>query len=238
MELDAVHVALVGLERRDRRGGRGSERAVAGRRSEHGVAVGHPACLLGRGAREQPPGLGDVQLRAAELTDLGPFDPAAELPGEQLHPVTDAEHRHPELQQLPVERRRPLGVHRCRAAGEDHALRLPPGHLGRADVVGQQLAEHAALPHPPGDQLRVLAAVVEHDHLLGGRREVLQAVGTVRAGRRALGVRDRRAGVRQRGRISQRHRRRRPWRPCRPPARAGGACPPSAARARPSALHG
>jgi hypothetical protein len=33
-------------------------------------------------------------------------------------------------------------------------------------VVRQQLGEHAALAHPPRDQLRVLAPVVEHQHLV------------------------------------------------------------------------
>ena len=41
------------------------------------------------------------------------------------------------------------------------------------DVVRQQLAEHAALAHAAGDQLRVLAAVVE-DHDLVGRDRPLE----------------------------------------------------------------
>ena len=43
------------------------------------------------------------------------------------------------------------------------------------DVVGEQLAEDPAVAHPAGDQLRVLPAVVEHDHRLGSlgpRREL------------------------------------------------------------------
>jgi hypothetical protein len=38
--------------------------------------------------------------------------------------------------------------------------------------VGQQLAEHAALTHPPGDELGVLAAVVQDDDLVDRGRAV------------------------------------------------------------------
>src|SRR3954463_14323040 len=44
--------------------------------------------------------------------------------------------------------------------------RRPPHHLVGADGVGQQLAEDAALAHAPGDELRVLAAVIEDDDLV------------------------------------------------------------------------
>ena len=46
-----------------------------------------------RRARQQPPVLGNRQLRAAELADFGPLDPPAELEREQLHAITDAQHR-------------------------------------------------------------------------------------------------------------------------------------------------
>ncbi len=64
---------------------------------------------------QQHAGLGDVQLGAAELPDLRLLDAAAELVHEQLHAVTDAQHRHPELQQPPLQRRRARRVHRRRA---------------------------------------------------------------------------------------------------------------------------
>ena len=60
----------------------------------------HPAGLLGRGSGQQPPAVAHGQLRAPELTHLGPFDPPAQRKGEQLHPVTDAKHGHAELEQL------------------------------------------------------------------------------------------------------------------------------------------
>ena len=68
--------------------------------------------------------------------------------------------------------RRPVGVDRRRAAGEDQPLRLAPRDLLGADVMGQQLAEDAALAHAARDELRVLPAVVEDDDLVDGARDV------------------------------------------------------------------
>ena len=133
--------------------------------------------------------LADGQLRAAELADLGALDAAAELERDQLHAVADAQHRDAELEQLGLEPRRAVGVHRRRAAGEDQALRLAPPDLLRADVVGQQLGEHAALAHAARDQLRVLPAVVEDDDLVDRAR---RATSTGRPRRRARSPRSRR----------------------------------------------
>ena len=165
MELDPVDRAFGRLERRHRRRGRRRERGESGRRREHRVAVGHPAALLRRRAGQQPAGLRDRELRAPELPDLGALDAAAQLAREQLHAVADAEHRNAELEQLALQRWRALLVHRRRPAREDHALRAPAPHLLEADVMRQQLGEHAALAHAAGDQLRVLPAVVENHDL-------------------------------------------------------------------------
>ena len=144
------------------------QRGEAGRRLVDGVAVRHPARLLARRAGQQPAGLAHGQLRAAELAHLGALDPAAER-----------------------ERRAPACRNRCRApgcraraapgpaaarpsaytdAGPPERIRpfgRAPAHLLDADVVRQQLGEHAALAHAARDQLRVLAAVVEDDDLVG-----------------------------------------------------------------------
>ena len=58
----------------------------------------------------------------------------------RLHPVTDAEHRDAELEQLGAQLRRPLGVDRRRAAGEDQPARAALRDLLERDVVRQQLA--------------------------------------------------------------------------------------------------
>ena len=131
------------------------------------VAMGHPAGLLERQPGEQPAGLAHAQLRAAELADLGGLDDAAERLREQLHAVTDAEHRDAELEQRRVELRGARRVDRGRPAGEDQALRRAARDLGDVDVRVQQLGEHAALAHAARDQLRVLAAEVDDQHLVG-----------------------------------------------------------------------
>ncbi len=56
-----------------------------------------------------------------------------------------------------------------------------------ANVMRQQLAEHAAVAHPARDQLAVLPAVVEHDDLLGGRVDGPRLAGVL-VGRRDSGV--------------------------------------------------
>ena len=240
VKLDPVDAALGGLEGGHRRRGRGGQRREAGRRREDGVAVRHPARLLRGRAGQQPARVGHSELRAPELAHLGALDTAAQLQRDELHAVADAEHRHPELEQRRLERRRAVGVHRGRAAGQDHALGPATGHLGGADVVGQQFGEHAALAHAARDQLRVLPAVVEHHHLVGGGAHVLQPViGRGPADlRRLLESLESRSG--RRAGVNPRLPPPRPGcrRPCPRPARAGGACPPSAARERPSARRG
>ena len=114
------------------------------------------------------PGSVTVSARAAELADLGALDAAAGGQHQRLHAVADAQHRDPELEQRRVEPRRALGVDGGRAAREDQPLRAALAHLVDADVVRQQLGEDPELAHPPGDQLGVLAAVVEDDDLVRG----------------------------------------------------------------------
>ena len=157
-------------------------------------------CSVGRPAK-QAAGLAHRQLRAAELADLGALDLAAELGRDELHAVTDAEHGDAELEQLAVQPRRARRVDRGRAAGEDQALGLALADLGGADVVGQQLAEDAQLAHAARDELRVLAAVVEHDDLVdrARRRDVEDVLldelgGGRRRGDEAVGHTSARAG--------------------------------------------
>jgi hypothetical protein len=60
-------------------------------------------------------------------------------------------------------------------------------------VVGKELGEHAELAHAARDQLRVLAAVVEHHDFVGGalalERELPRRAG-LRRGARSRGTRD------------------------------------------------
>ena len=64
-------------------------------------------CSSGRPSSSVPPPSRSVSSAAAELAGRRLLDPAAELVDHRLHPVTDAQHRDPELEQLLAQRRRP-----------------------------------------------------------------------------------------------------------------------------------
>ena len=128
VELDAVDAAL-DATRTPRRAtavdeASAREARAAARRPCRGATSSRSARPAAR--RSSRPVLVDGELGAAELADLGALDPAAELEREQLHAVADAQHRDAELEQLGIELRRAVGVHRRRAAGEDQALGLAP----------------------------------------------------------------------------------------------------------------
>ena len=83
----------------------------------------------------------DAQLRAPELADLGALDAAAELACDQLHPVTDTQHRDPELEQRRIELRRALRIDRRGATGQDHAVRAggaPPRRRRRGGAAASR----------------------------------------------------------------------------------------------------
>ena len=120
VELDPVdRRASAILDGRHRRAARGGQRREARRRLVDGVAVGHPARLLARHPLSSTPGVGHVQVRAAELPHLGLLDAPAERVHQQLHPVADADHRDAELQQAGdrVAERRPRTPTRARPRG-------------------------------------------------------------------------------------------------------------------------
>src|SRR5215213_3747670 len=133
--------------------------------------MAHPALLLFRQpVEESSPAVTECQMAAPELPGRRLLHSAAELVDHQLHPVTDAEHRNAELEQLLAERRGALGIDRGRAAREHQALRPAFLYPLERRVVRQQLAEDPALADAPRDQLGVLAAEVEDENLLGRLR--------------------------------------------------------------------
>ena len=128
---------------------------------EHGFATVIAAILqlLEKAIRTRHP-----DFCVAKLAPCGRCNAAAKLHGHRLHPVADAEHRHPER----INRRRGarrIGVgDRLRAAGKDDATRCKVAHLLVRDVPGMNFAVHTALAHPAGDELRVLRAEVEYQY--------------------------------------------------------------------------
>ena len=167
VELDPVEAAIGHLAGGDRRARAGGERREPLGRLEDRVAMAHPAALLLRQPAEQAPAaVAEDEVGAAELTRLRRLDPAAQRQHHRLHPVTDAENRDFEIEQLGRERRRPLLVHRGRAAGEDQRFRRPLADLLHRRRRRQQLGEDPAFADAAGDQLGVLAPEVEDQHLL------------------------------------------------------------------------
>ena len=71
-----------------------------------------------------------------------------------------------------IDVRRVVGVHRRGAAAEDERVRIARAHRLRRDRVRDELRVDAALAHAARDQLRVLAAEVDHQH-----RPVLRPAG-------------------------------------------------------------
>ena len=177
VELHRIQTALAILHGRD--GCRGRRRGAGEpvRRPHDAVAVAHPGGLLGRQVAEEQAVGAEHDGRLAELADAGVGDIAAQRGRHRLHAVTDAEHRHAQLEQPRVDRRRTGLVDRCRPAREDDPDRVVRGHLDRRHVVGHDLGVDPALAHPPRDQLGVLRPEVDHQHgpvlgarLLDGRR--------------------------------------------------------------------
>ena len=175
MELHAVELACAVLERGDRRGGRGGGHLSADRRRGDRVAVAHPHRLLGRQVVKEL-GLVRLELRLSELGRAGTLDRAPEIARHELHPVTDAERRDPELEDAGVEIRRAVGVHRRGTAGEDERRRVPGRDLRGRQAMPDEFRVDACLAHAARDQLAVLAAEIDDEDgaFLGqcfGRRE-------------------------------------------------------------------
>ena len=118
------------------------------------------------GGIEQPACGLDLDIGAAELAVMAALDLAAELGRHGHLAVADAEHRHAGIEDRLRRARRALLVHRFRAAGEDHRLRL---HLreGRFRLLERHdLGIDALLAHPARDQLRDLAAEIDDQNLV------------------------------------------------------------------------
>src|SRR5579859_2610199 len=115
------------------------------------------------------------------------LDAPAKLVGEQLHAVADAQDRQVVLQNCLVHPPCAGIVDAIRPAREDDALRAQPPQLVQRGARREQLAEDAALAHPPRDEVAVLRAEVQDgDHLAGRRRGLLASAGRiVRGGRRS-----------------------------------------------------
>ena len=163
VELDAVEPSLDRLERRHRSRRRRSGDTRASRRRGHRVAMAHPARLVGRLAREEP-ALAHVELGLAELGHLGSLRRCLPAPA----PATGLRSRcrAPE----PLARRSPGSTRGAPSEKTDAGPPLSTSATGLRRRISSapaacddELRVDAALAHPPRDQLRVLAAQVEHE---------------------------------------------------------------------------
>ena len=163
VELDAVQPLRAMLERGDRRRRRRGRDGRPFRRSRDRVPVAHPDRLLGRQIVEEL-GVRRLEARLPELGDPGPLDGAPEVPRHQLHPVTDPECGHAELEDPGIEIGRVVAVHRGRPAGEDESRGVAPRDLVSRQPVAHELRVHARLAHAPRDQLAVLPPEIDDEH--------------------------------------------------------------------------
>ena len=138
--------------------------AKPGGRRDHAVAVAHPGGLRRKQLAEQHAAFGQLDRGLAELSHAGVRDLASERVGHRLHAVADAQHRYPEMEQAGIDHRRTRLVDGRRATREDYADGVAGSHLGRGQLVRDDLRVHPALPHPTRDQLRVLGPEVDHQH--------------------------------------------------------------------------
>ena len=108
-----------------------------------------------------------LDLRVAELARVGGLGGAAQLRGQGLHAVADAQDRQAGVEHLLRRLGRAGERGRFRAARQDDALGAELRDLGRIVVPGPDLAIHADLADAARDQLRVLRAEVEDQDLVG-----------------------------------------------------------------------
>ena len=163
VELDAEQ-ALGRVLHRGHRGGLGPRgHGEAGRGRGGGVAVGHPDALRLRRAGQQGAVLGGLEGGGAVLGGAGALDGAAEAVDHQLEAVAEAEDGDARVEQAFRGGRGAVGVDRRGAAGQDDRLGVLGQHLGGGHGGGDDLGVDVALPHPAGDQLRVLRAEVDDE---------------------------------------------------------------------------
>jgi hypothetical protein len=173
VELHAVDAPLGVADRAEGRVAADADGLEAGRKRGDAVAVGHPhveRLALGE-AMEDAFGPLDDDSSVAVLALLRGLDLAAELVGDELQAVADAEHRDAEVENALVDAGRALAVHARGAAREDDGARVHGGELLEGEGARVDLAVDALLPDAPRDELRVLGAEVEDEDELAGRHE-------------------------------------------------------------------
>ena len=154
------------LEGRHRCAGAGRHHLEAGGRGSHRVAMAHPHRLITGQSRMQF-ATKDIHLSAAVLAGAGTSDGATEGLGHGLESVADTEHRDAEIEHRWIELGRTVGIYAGRPAGEHDGPRVLGLDLLDGRGVCNDLGEDPGLTDPPGDQLGVLGAEVDHQDWAG-----------------------------------------------------------------------
>ena len=108
-------------------------------------------------------------MRPAILPGWRALHLAAQRLADQLHAIADAQHGQAEVEDFRVAPRRARLVDAGRPAGQDQPLGGQLANPFGRQVVPHNFAVNLLLPHPPGDQLGVLRAEIQHQDLLVGQ---------------------------------------------------------------------
>ena len=184
VEHQPVIFARLVLDHRERRVRRRAGDDKTRRHFGDAVAMAHPDRMPlahAPGGIEQPACGLDLDIGAAELAVMAALDLAAELGGHGHLAVADAEHRNAGIEDRLRRARRACLMHRFRAAGEDHRLRLHLREGGFGLLERHDFGIDALLAHPARDQLRHLAAEIDDQNLVmrrgHGRRRLAGLAG-------------------------------------------------------------
>ena len=161
--LNAPHASLVVFEHGHRCFIRRCRDTEALRRADDRVEVTHPHVGRGGNLREKTRFTAAVEGCATVFTAIAALDRAAQLLRNELTAVTDSENRNAEVVDRRIELRRSVDVHALRPARQDDRRGPAPFHLGGGDAVRNDLRVHPRLPHPAGDELRVLGTEVDDE---------------------------------------------------------------------------
>ena len=162
MELERVEALRVVVHRRERTGRRHHRAAFeAGGDRLHTVAVAHPYNDRRGHALEKRVSGHDLDRHLAVFPRLARHHTTAQLLAHELHPVADAQHRHTQLEDRRINRRRAVLEHAVRPARENHPHRWILAQRRRRGLTADALRIDLHLPDASRNELRVLGAIVE-----------------------------------------------------------------------------
>lgn len=124
-----------------------------------------PTRACGLQAVPERAGRAQRQIRGAVFPCLGLSQSPAEVLGQQLHAVANAQHRHAKLQKAGVQGRSVSLAHAGRAAGKDQGRGAQSRHLLGRGHAGVDFGIDPGLAHAAGNELGDLGAVINDDDL-------------------------------------------------------------------------